>query len=185
MRKPLTLLCLLLSSSSLADDATLLWSLVTSPSITPTFSVNWQSRWHRRDTALPTQPCQAYCDAIRIQSAQHGLPEAWVWAVIKSESNFNPKAVSPKGAKGLMQLMDINSQHYGIDPLIPEENIEGGTALLSTYYQRYQSLPLALAAYNAGPSAVDKYSAIPPYPETQRYVERVLKHIQHYQEKTP
>ena len=167
----------------MADDATLLWSLVTSPSITPTFSANWQSRWLRRDTIHPTPPCQPYCDAIRVQSTQHGLPEAWVWAVIKTESNFNPNAVSVKGAKGLMQLMDINSRHYDIDPLVPEENIQAGTKLLSTLYQRYQDLPLALAAYNAGPTAVDRYQGIPPYPETQRYVERVLKHIAQYQQK--
>ena len=106
-----------------------------------------------------------------------------MWAVIKTESNFNPNAVSVKGAKGLMQLMDINSRHYDIDPLVPEENIQAGTKLLSTLYQRYQDLPLALAAYNAGPTAVDRYQGIPPYPETQRYVERVLKHIAQYQQK--
>ena len=97
-------------------------------------------------------------------------------AVIQVESAFNPQAVSPKGAMGLMQLMPATAKRFGvIDPFNPAENIRAGVSYLRQLLERYDhDERLALAAYNAGPSAVDKYgSKVPPYKETQNYVRKI------------
>ncbi len=96
-----------------------------------------------------------------------------VHQVILAESQYNPNAISPKGAKGLMQLMDELSNEFNIDPFDPESNINVGTQYLAKMLARFKSLDLALAAYNAGPGAVEKYNGIPPYEETQNYVSRI------------
>jgi soluble lytic murein transglycosylase-like protein len=117
----------------------------------------------------------AFTDFIRSACARYGVPEDIVCAVIKAESNFRADAVSPAGAKGLMQLMDGTARGLGVaDSFDPQQNIEGGVKFLQRLLQRYDSVPLALAAYNAGPGAVDRYGGIPPYEETQRYVTRVM-----------
>lgn len=113
---------------------------------------------------------------IEKYSAKNGLDSDFVRAVIKQESGFNPKAVSRCGAQGLMQLMPQTAQGLGVqDAYDPEDNIEGGTRYLKGLLDRFgQDKELALAAYNAGPGAVNKYGGIPPYQETQNYVKNVL-----------
>lgn len=113
---------------------------------------------------------------------QYELDPLLVKAVITVESCFDTHAVSRVGAKGLMQLMPATAETLGVyNVFSARDNIRGGTRYLSEMLQRYQqNTQLALAAYNAGPKAVDKYGGIPPYQETQKYVKRVLNHYERY-----
>jgi len=119
---------------------------------------------------------------IKEAARTHGLSEPLLKAIIKAESNFNPRAVSKKGAKGLMQIMPQNFNSLNIrNPFNPRENIMGGAKYFKQMHTRYKGkLPLALAAYNAGPHMVDKYKSIPPFPETRNYVEKVMKYYYVY-----
>lgn len=119
---------------------------------------------------------------IREASKIHGISEPLLRAIIKAESNFNPRAVSKKGAKGLMQIMPKNFNTLNIrNPFNPRENIMGGAKYFKILHTRYNGkLPLVLAAYNAGPNMVDKYKKIPPFPETQNYVKKVMKYYYVY-----
>ena len=122
---------------------------------------------------------------IREASKIHGISEPLLKAIIKTESNFNPRAVSKKGAKGLMQIMPKNFKALNIrNPFNPRENIMGGAKYFKTLHTRYNGkLPLVLAAYNAGPNMVDKYKDIPPFPETQNYVKKVMKYYSVYKKR--
>lgn len=122
-------------------------------------------------------------DPLIIEAAgKYGVDYALVKAVIKTESNFNYKAVSKKGAKGLMQLMPRTASVLGVgDCFHPQDNIIGGIRHLGYLIDLFNgNIPLALAAYNAGESAVAKYGGIPPYPETRLYIRRVLDNYSRY-----
>jgi len=117
-----------------------------------------------------------YDNIILKAAGTFGVDRALIKAVIHAESGFDPNAVSRKGARGLMQIMPKNDIALEIsNPFDPAQNIMGGTQYLKRMLTRYnEKLSLALAAYNAGPSAVDKYNNIPPYEETRTYVQRVM-----------
>jgi cell wall-associated NlpC family hydrolase len=102
-----------------------------------------------------------------------GLPSGLLAAVARTESGGNALAVSPAGAQGLMQLMPSTAAGLGVDPFDPTQAVRGAAQLLSGYLHKYSSVPLALAAYNAGPGAVDQYNGVPPYAETQNYVAKI------------
>jgi soluble lytic murein transglycosylase-like protein len=121
-------------------------------------------------------------DVIARAASQHGVNPALIAAVIDSESGFNPRAVSSAGAKGLMQLMDGTARGLGVrDPFDPTQNVMGGARLLRQLLDRYKGdVRLALAAYNAGPAAVDRFGGVPPYGETQAYIPKVLAAMQRH-----
>ena len=122
-----------------------------------------------------------YDNLISRLGREHSVEPALVKAVIAAESNFDPKAVSRKGAQGLMQLMPGTARLLGVeDAFEPEQNVSGGTRYLRKMLTRYGDMTRALAAYNAGPEAVDRYRGVPPYPETQDYVDRVLTYYVAY-----
>lgn len=135
---------------------------------------NWGS-YHGTTSPRPPISGQGFEAMIARAAAEADLDPALVRAVVAVESGFEPNAVSPAGAKGLMQLMDGTARQLGVaDPFDPEQNLRGGTTFLRYLLDRYGDERLALAAYNAGPGAVDRYGGIPPYAETQRYVREVL-----------
>ncbi len=132
-------------------------------------ALGWFSR-----SDLPGGP---YAKDIREISLQHNVDPVLVQAVVRVESAFNPSAVSRKGAGGLMQLMPRTASALGVlDPFDPSENIRGGVRHLRYLLDRYRGdVAMAVAAYNAGEGAVDFHRGIPPYPETEQYVQRVLR----------
>lgn len=123
-----------------------------------------------------------YDRLIREISQKHSVNPALVKAVIKAESDFNPHAVSKKGAQGLMQLMPKTLKDLRVyDPFHPRENIDGGVRHLKKLLKRFNNdIPLTLAAYHAGAKTVERYEDIPPYQETQHYVKKVLNYFDHY-----
>jgi soluble lytic murein transglycosylase len=130
-----------------------------------------------------TSPAVAsYLEIIQRYSNQYRLEEALVKAVIKVESDYNPKTVSSKGAQGLMQLIPDTAKDLRVaNPFDPSENIRGGSQYLRQMLDQFNNnLELALAAYNAGPSAVRRHGGIPPYDETRTYIQRVKHYLDYY-----
>ena len=114
-----------------------------------------------------------YAGLFQAAAAKHGISPTLLAAVAKVESGYNPSAVSRAGAQGLMQIMPSTAAALGINPLDPAQAIDGAARILAGNLRSFDSLPLALAAYNAGGGAVRKYNGIPPYPETRAYVPKV------------
>jgi len=115
-------------------------------------------------------------------SKKYGIEAPLIKAVIKAESDFDPNAISNKGARGLMQIMPMNYRLLNVEnPFDPHQSINAGARYLREMLDRYSGkLNLSLAAYNAGPGAVDRHGGVPPYPETTEYIERVLRYYERY-----
>ncbi|MBF0177564.1 MAG: lytic transglycosylase domain-containing protein [Magnetococcales bacterium] len=131
------------------------------------FLINTPSAWSRT-------PSMEHM--IQKAAHHHNLDPALLKAVVAVESDFNPRSVSSKGALGLMQLMPGTAHDMGLaNPFNPEQNLRAGARYLKLMLERFPTLPMALAAYNAGPTCVDSYGGIPPYPETRQYIRKVLE----------
>jgi soluble lytic murein transglycosylase-like protein len=134
-----------------------------------------------------TDPNQPFDDLIRDAARVYDVEYALVKAIIKAESAFNHKAVSPKGAQGLMQLMPATARQHGVhDVFKPRDNIEGGVRHLKWLLDRYGgNVPYAVAAYNAGHARVEAAGGIPNIPETREYLARVLRFRENYRRERP
>jgi soluble lytic murein transglycosylase-like protein len=128
-----------------------------------------------RNPCAPRDPAEVR-DIVDEGARQAGLDRDLVRAVVRQESAYDPCAVSPAGARGLMQLMPATQAHFGVaDPFDPRQNVAAGTRFLKQLLESYKGdLSLALAAYNAGPGRVEQHGGTPPYPETLRYVSEIL-----------
>lgn len=124
----------------------------------------------------------SFDNIIKEVSSKFNIPQSLIKSVISVESNFNPNALSSAGAKGLMQLMPLTADYLGVKNVWDaKQNIEGGTKYLRELMDKYDgNMQLALAAYNAGPGNVEKYNGIPPFKETQDYVNKVLNNVSNF-----
>jgi soluble lytic murein transglycosylase-like protein len=149
---------------------------------TPTSSSHqYQLFIKERPKPTASHSTSQYDHLIADASKRYGVSIPLLKAIIRAESGFDPKAVSRKGAMGLMQIMPDNFKLLGIqDPFDPWQNIDAGTRYFKQMYERFGKVSLSLAAYNAGPSAVDYYKTIPPYEETEDYVRKVLLYYYNY-----
>ena len=127
-----------------------------------------------------------YAAEIDAAAAKYNVDPALLRALIRQESNFNANATSPAGARGLTQLMPGTAAALGVDPSVPAQAIEGGAKYLRQQLDKFGNDPAkALAAYNAGPGAVQRYGGVPPYAETQNYVRKVLAYAAEYRQAAP
>ena len=169
-------------------------SLVPIIALLGTFSVGSYAEWRHAPapmasaaTRLPPEVCPSrliglggdeIAAAVMEAASETGLSSHLIHAVILTESGYRPNAVSGVGAQGLMQLMPATSDWLGVaNPFDARENIRAGSRYLGKLVKRFGSVKLALAAYNAGPSAVKKYGRVPPYRETRNYVRKVLRRL--------
>ena len=144
-------------------------------------------------TAAPTATGSAtpgastpFASEIDAAAAKYNVDPALLRGLIRQESNFNPNATSPAGARGLTQLMPGTAAALGVDPSVPAQAIEGGAKYLRQQLDKFGNDPAkALAAYNAGPGAVQRYGGVPPYAETQNYVRKVLAYAAEYRQAAP
>lgn len=130
-------------------------------------------------TPPPDAGALPYYEMINSATQANQIPEHILYNLLRQESSFNPDVISgknqsPAGAQGIAQFMPGTAQAMGIDPLKPEEAIPGAGQYLNQQYQKFQDWPSAVAAYNAGPGAVSRFGGVPPYPETQDYVRKIL-----------
>ncbi|MDI3299335.1 MAG: lytic transglycosylase domain-containing protein [Bacillota bacterium] len=129
-------------------------------------------------TSQPPAAPASFRELFQRAAARYGLDARLLEAVARVESGFNPDAVSAAGAVGLMQLMPETARAMGArDPLDPVQNVEAGARYLKELLDRFGDVRLALAAYNAGPAAVERFGDVPPYPETVEYIRRVLNAV--------
>src|SRR5207247_2427841 len=151
-------------------------SRMTSAHATPHVMHARNGQQQERESAPSSADVDALISAV---AARYGVSEDLIAAIIEAESEFNPRAVSRTGARGLMQLMPKTAAILGVgDPFDPRENIEGGVRHLRSLMDRFDgNLPLVLAAYNAGDRAVIRHGGVPPYRETRRYVNRILRRL--------
>jgi len=115
-----------------------------------------------------------YLEVAKAAARKHGVPEQMFLRLVQQESGWNPGAVSHKGATGLAQLMPATAAGLGVDPTDPAQNLDGGARYLRKMYDKFGTWRLALAAYNAGPGAVEQHDGIPPFEETKNYVKAIL-----------
>jgi len=172
------LCCLLLVAAAAAHAGGQIYTFVDSRGVTHFSNVPNDPRYvaiprPRRGAPEPSPRAPQYVGydgLILLTALEHGVSPALVKAVIAAESLFDADAVSRKGAQGLMQLMPATASKLGVaDPFSADQNVRGGVRYLRKMLDRYGDMGRALAAYNAGPSAVDRYRGIPPYPETRAY----------------
>ena len=150
----------------------------------PETFTNWKQKSYT-DSRIPSNKKlqQKYHPLIVQAARQYQLEPAFIHAVITAESSYQPNAVSAAGAKGLMQLMPVTAQRFAVkDPFDPKQSIYAGTQYLHKLLKEFKTKQLALAAYNAGEGTVRRYNKqIPPYPETQNYVSKVMGFYRYYQ----
>jgi soluble lytic murein transglycosylase-like protein len=155
-------------------DAAAVWGYEAEEYVPPTPAPATAAPAPAPAPAPVAQPAPSPAQLADAAADKYGLPRRLVRSVISAESDFQPRAVSPKGAIGLMQLMPATAEALGADPRDPAQNVDAGTRYLRDLLEKYDGgLWHALAAYNAGPGAVDKYQGVPPYRETIEYVGKI------------